>query len=183
MRALTVTPPWGSLIALAASYPALGKHVETRTWPLPARLIEQPLAIHQAKGLGDAFDHEDALICQCDEEPFRTALAHGLCLGRDGNGGASVARLPRGAIVAVVVPVACWRITATGLVAYDGTTRPLPGEPERSFGNYTSGRWAWELTQIVALPYPVRCRGTQGLWVVPADVAVAIDQQLNIPAI
>jgi hypothetical protein len=39
-----------------------------------------------------------------------------------------------------------------------------PGEPELSFGNYSSGRYAWLLANIEMVPSPIPMRGALGLW-------------------
>ena len=52
-------------------------------------------------------------------------------------------------------------------------------DTERALGDYTPGRFAWELMHVRALPEPVVCRGAQGLWRVPADVEVVVRTQLH----
>ena len=56
MYAITLHQPWASLIALGI------KTVETRSWPAPARLVGQTIAIHASKrvvkGPGDAIERE-----------------------------------------------------------------------------------------------------------------------------
>ncbi|MCY4560236.1 MAG: ASCH domain-containing protein [Chloroflexi bacterium] len=43
MYAITLHQPWASLIALGL------KTVETRSWPAPARLVGQTVAVHAGK--------------------------------------------------------------------------------------------------------------------------------------
>jgi hypothetical protein len=81
MRALTLTQPWATLVALGA------KRYETRSWWTAHR---GPLAIHAAKG----FPREARALCY--EEPFKTAL-----------GGRAPADLPLGAVVAAVTAEGC----------------------------------------------------------------------------
>ena len=54
--AITLHQPWASLIALGL------KTVETRSWPAPARLVGQRIAVHAGKRLvrrpGDAIERE-----------------------------------------------------------------------------------------------------------------------------
>ena len=56
MYAITLHQPWASLIALGV------KTVETRSWPAPARLVDQRIAIHAGKQVvrqpGDAIARE-----------------------------------------------------------------------------------------------------------------------------
>ena len=56
MYAITLHQPWASLIALGL------KTVETRSWPAPARLVGQRIAVHAAKRVvrrpGDPIERE-----------------------------------------------------------------------------------------------------------------------------
>lgn len=182
MYALTLTAPWGSLIAIAARHPHLGKHIETRSWPLPAAHIGQPLAIHQAAGLPRGFSG-DAYLETCSAEPFRSALmAAGITDGT---------KMPLGAIVAVVVPTGSY--PTAQIYARDTDDEPLSlrtgyinaalftqvRDTELAFGNYGPRRFAWLFTDIAALPVPVPCRGAQRLWRVPAAAQAQIAAQLG----
>ena len=125
-----------------ASLVALGaKRIETRSWTTSYR---GPLYIHAAKGFP-----EDAREL-CFEEPFRTAL-----------GRLSPADLPRGAVLASaylkhVLPVKVAQ-----------SCYPL-SEMEREFGDFSSGRFAWFLEDVVALAKPIPAKGSLGLWEYPA---------------
>jgi hypothetical protein len=37
-------------------------------------------------------------------------------------------------------------------------------DQERYFGDYSPGRWAWLLADVVALEQPIPVKGAQGLW-------------------
>lgn len=37
-------------------------------------------------------------------------------------------------------------------------------------GDFTLGRWAWELFNVEALDEPVSCKGKQGVWRIPDDL-------------
>ncbi len=155
MKALTLTQPWATLIAL------LEKQIETRSW---ATTYRGPLAIHAAQGLTPVGGKE-GLLQLCRREPFRSVLLQHGYLGTPS--------LPRGAIVAVCELVNC--VPTAG-------SRPGSGGPkyadwvhdltdqERAFGDYTAGRYGWLLANIRPLSRPIPCRGAQGLWDVPADV-------------
>ena len=41
---------------------------------------------------------------------------------------------------------------------------------ERLYGDYSSGRWGWILTDILPLPQPIPCKGALSLWEVPRDI-------------
>jgi activating signal cointegrator 1 len=62
MKALTLTEPWATLMALRE------KHIETRSWKLPSSIIGQEVAIHAAKGFP-----KWAKDC-CEMPTFRTSL-------------------------------------------------------------------------------------------------------------
>lgn len=153
MRIISLTQPSATLIAVRA------KTFETRSWGTTYR---GPVAIHAAKslspiggvsGLRALFDteHATARALQAAEYPDADAL-------------------PLGAIVAVCTIAECYHIQANGMLA-NQTLIPLPGEPERSFGNYTPGRYAWKLVDIQPLLQPLPYRGAQGLRTI-ADNAV-----------
>jgi activating signal cointegrator 1 len=137
VRTLSMTDPWGTLVALGA------KKIETRSWPTPHR---GPLAIHIAKTLPP-----EAEAC-CDKPLFRHALETG---GYTRKGGVANAwGLPLGQIVAVVWLDEVQRISPTFQVS----------EPERSFGLFAPGRYAWHLSQVYRLAIPLPARGALGVW-------------------
>ncbi|GDZ95132.1 hypothetical protein PA905_33710 [Planktothrix agardhii CCAP 1459/11A] len=50
---------------------------------------------------------------------------------------------------------------------------------ERLTGFWQPGRFAWELTNIKPLSEPIAARGMPGLWTVPDDIYVQIQEQLG----
>lgn len=80
MRALTLTQPWATLVAIGA------KRIETRSWSTGYR---GPVAIHAAKGF-PAWARQT-----CAEEPFASALRAAGITGPS--------QLPLGAVVATAV--------------------------------------------------------------------------------
>lgn len=52
-------------------------------------------------------------------------------------------------------------------------------ELERLTGFWEPRRFAWELTNIKPLPQPIAARGMPGLWTVPDNIYVQIQQQLG----
>lgn len=138
VRTLSMTDPWGTLVALGA------KQVETRSWPTPHR---GPLAIHIAKTL------PPEAAAYCDEPPFRQALQAG-GYHRQPDAAQNPWGLPLGHIVAVVWLDAVQRIAPAFQVE----------EPERSFGLFTPGRYAWIFAQVYRLATPLPARGALGVW-------------------
>lgn len=137
MRALTVRQPWASIIALGF------KRFETRSWRTH---YVGPIAIHA--GLS------------CDRAAQRAIYGNRFTPGElaETIGAFGRRALPRGAIVAVADLRGCYP-TGDGL----GTLTEL----ERLVGDFTPGRWAWDLADVRVLKYPILCRGRQGLWVLP----------------
>jgi len=41
---------------------------------------------------------------------------------------------------------------------------------DRLLGDYSYGRWAWKLSDIVLLDEPLPFKGRQGLWNIPEDI-------------
>lgn len=137
MKAISLTQPWATLVALEA------KRIETRGWSTNYR---GPLAIAAAKAF--PVDCRDL----CDEEPFRSVLrAAGL--------GASY--LPRGVVLCTTELVDCVR------TEYIREAWCLYSEciHEEVFGNYDDRRYGFLLGKVTrTFTPPVPARGALGLW-------------------
>jgi hypothetical protein len=149
MKALTLTQPWATLIALGE------KRVETRGWSTPHR---GPILIHAAKTLAEPVCSEDGLRELVAREPFAEALGrHGVTVAE---------QLPRGQVVAVAHIVACLPTVELG-----SRMRALPeladfkvAEHERAFGDYRPGRFAWLLQSVERFGKAIPLRGGQKLF-------------------
>lgn len=150
MKALTLTQPWATLVAIGA------KRVETRSWQTSYR---GPLAIHAAKGVG-SVGGKRGLDDLCTSDPFFGVLIDAGY--RDGK------PLPLGAIVATCELVDCVPTTyvKSVKVVQRGHDRPawLWTVEEKAFGDYADGRWAWLLANIKMLPEPIPAKGALSLW-------------------
>lgn len=160
MRALTLTQPWATLVALGA------KRVETRSWGTAYR---GSLAIHAAKGM------DAAARAYAGTDPCRDVL----CTAGYGMGGGTVdlGLLPRGAIVAVcqVVDVVHLLGAETLFAAVrneHGGTYVWTAE-ELAYGDFSPGRYAWVLDEVLAVREPVPCTGALGLWRPPVQAYLA----------
>lgn len=142
MKAITLTQPWASLVMAGI------KRFETRSW---STNHVGPLLIHAARG----FPEQCKRLCY--EPPFQRALSS--------IGYPDQQLLPTGVLLGYVTLIGCWRIPRIGL----GPPDLPPVEPERSFGDYTDGRFAWMLSRPVWLPRPVPYRGRLGLYEVDLD--------------
>lgn len=150
IKCISLTQPFASLVALGV------KKTETRSWRTWHR---GPLLIHAAK----AFPRWARDLC--NKEPFAAAL---LEAGYADPGHVSVdpGRLPLGKIIAVCNLKHCVRIGTPGIDL-------PPPEPERSFGDYAPGRYAWMLADVQPLSQPIAATGSMGLWT-PNEEALAL---------
>lgn len=121
------------------------KACETRSWMTTYRGL---ILIHAAQ-------HRSAETRDlCAEAPeIASALAQR---------GVSYDELPRGAFVALA------RLKAVTAIR-DGRSVHLSTK-EVAWGDWSLGRYAWWLTDAVAIDPPIRAKGQQGLWRVPKDV-------------
>lgn len=164
MKALSLTQPWATLIACGA------KRIETRSWRTDFR---GRIAIHTAKGLG-SVGGKRGLYALCAEAPFANAFADAFAATREEAFDAA-RELPLGAIVALAT-IKDVKLIDMKLRAWVMSQNVTPFE--YNFGDYTSGRYAWFLEDVVPLPEPVYCKGALGLWDVPHE----IDLQLKAVA-
>ena len=138
MKALTLTQPWATLVAIGA------KKIETRSWSTNYR---GPLAIHAAKGFPTWAKEE------CWNVEFSQPLNNAGYKIFDLDTGTT--DLPIGALVAT-----CNLVDVIHIVA--GVEIPLGGE--WYFGDYSIGRYMWKLENVVRLIEPIPAKGSLGLW-------------------
>jgi activating signal cointegrator 1 len=142
MKALTMTQPWATLVALGEN------SIETRSWSTRHR---GPLAIHSAKGFpADARE-------LCEMSPYREVLARA--------GYRDASELPRGEIIAVATLVDVMKFKKSTLK--DIRARAARGEfprHEADFGDFSAGRFGWILKDVVRLKDPIPAKGMLGLW-------------------
>ncbi len=163
MKALTIWQPWASLIARGV------KQYETRSWPTKYR---GPIAIHAAM-----------------KNPLSVSLS-GDCMGVLIDEMLETRRLPlweqmpRGAVIATAELVNVWHIVyhpgpnvdkARHIdIGAESMTEDkhdphfgdyfVPTDKEIILGDWTPGRYAWELANVKPLPRPIPVKGKQGLW-------------------
>lgn len=137
MKAITIWQPWATLIALRL------KRNETRGW---ATKYRGEIAIHAAKRID---------LDACNEEPIKSALSQY---------GYSAFNLPTGAIVATAILKDCLKSVDTWTDGYILENGIYIYSPEYEFGDFTPGRFAWEITDVRQLPTPIPAKGQQGLW-------------------
>jgi hypothetical protein len=157
MKAITMTQPWATLLAVGAN------RIETRSWPTNYR---GPLAIHTAM----AFPKYAVELCR--QQPYAGALAAA--------GYHSAADLPRGQIISVGVLddlLRCDESTEKSVIqqSEDGLLPPH----EVAFGDFSAGRFGFVLSGMRVLPSPIPARGMLGLWTVPPATEDQIMTQLG----
>lgn len=163
MKAITIWQPFASLKTCGA------KQFETRSW---ATSYRGPIAIHAAQisvphvlkqlfPLGDwdyAPDHEE-------KTKFLNAVGNAILMPMD--------ELPLGAIIATGELIGCHEIVLHGgrgmpsnapgwLETGHGVYEPT--DQELLFGDWTPGRYAWEIINVKMLPEPIPAKGKQGIW-------------------
>jgi len=140
LKAITIHQPYASLIAVGC------KTIETRSWVTKYR---GQLAIHASRKF--TYGVIDVL-CRLNQIWRETMKS----LGIDYEKGFRISPLPHGAVIATCRLVDC--ILITELYAAELT------DHERTFGDYTRGRFAWLLEDVRMLPKPVPAKGMQRLW-------------------
>jgi hypothetical protein len=187
MKGLSMMQPHASAVALGL------KRIETRSWPTRYRGL---VAIHASRRFPrrsrDLVDYGGRVA------PFREwFLPH---FRREARGGRvelpeSYANYPSVWVPvsaeepSVCVPLSLSNYLPLGTIIAVATLadcRPID-EPlalglsntEHALGDYSLGRYAWFLRDVVALPTPIPCRGALGLWEVESDDQGAILEQLH----
>lgn len=181
MKALTLHQPWASLIAVGV------KRIETRSWSTSYR---GPLAIHAGLTYC-ALIHDDDPEGRLWSSGSHVLIEPKVGNEETWKHGNPFHRVPLGAVVATcdlvdVVPILpddtvnpfehtpCITVDPSaldneatyGLLTYyerDATTGNDRSR-EEPFGDFTPGRFAWLLDNVVAFDEPVPARGRQQLW-------------------
>ncbi len=157
MKAVTLTQPWATLVAIGA------KRIETRSW---GTCYRGPLAIHAAKGFP-----KWARAFTVDPVCYEAVRYHGAKTDRDQRPADLLAAYPLGVVLATCRLVDCVQVREMGYGAdslpvgiLGKYTEMLVGSHEREFGDFTVGRYAWILADVKPLPEPIQARGSLGLW-------------------
>lgn len=155
IKALTLHQPWASLIAWE------DKKFETRSWETPYRGL---LAIHAGKTLDLEMYHSDAI--QTLLQPYYDM---GLC--KDAEDAKKL--FPLGGFVAMSWLLDCLK---TEDLRKSQTYMHREWVRERSFGNFSAGRYAWHLGHTVSITNKIAARGYQGLWTPKGPVRERLDR-------
>jgi len=141
MKAITLHQPYATLVMLGYDI----KWHETRSWSTKHRGL---LAIHAAAS-------QPAYAREAAKNPLiaEALAAHGLTYDT----------LPYGALLGTVELREVHQMTPE-LIAQQTPT-------ELATGDWTPGRYAWQLEDRQPYSVPVTCRGYQQIWNVPREVA------------
>jgi hypothetical protein len=198
VKALTIWQPWASLTMLERpcehpdtecifehplDQPQRLKWIETRSWPAPASVIGQRIAIHAAMRWPKATDlhllagpfPDMATRPSIDAVGAQPCLPLGAILGT--------------AVLAASLPMASPRWTdpvepylwvnddsqgiddaMADLVLYRDGISGENVDDQLPFGIFALGRWAWLLDDVRPIAQPITMRGFQGVWNVPAHI-------------
>ena len=160
MKAISIWQPWASAIAIGA------KRFETRSWETRYR---GPLLIHASK----RCVQDEMIQVKCSWTWCGVLRPLGLSMG-------GMERpeefLPFGKIIAIANLVDC-RAAGELTLQEVGEWRFPAGEENKIFawnegilGDFTLGRFAWQLDDVRQLKRPIDFRGAQGLFEVPDEL-------------
>jgi activating signal cointegrator 1 len=139
MKAITIKQPFATLLALGY------KRYETRSWQTKHR---GKLAIHAGKSI----DRQ-----ACERPEVKQIL--------QGAGYESWRDLPTGAVIGIGELTNCSRVLAQDVPKAVATidSGQIDGLAYK-FGDFTVGRYAWEVANVELLTEPILCRGRLSLW-------------------
>lgn len=163
MKAISLHNPHGPAIAV------LLKPYETRHWKCPDSLIGKPLAIHCALR---NTPEQRALWMAAVKHPLNYEK-HGSVFSRAGYD--DWEELPFGAIICLVKVVACHLIDE----AFIARLTPVAAH----WGDFTLGRYAWEVKCFYVFDKPIPCVGRQGIfdWAIPDEWMKTAAEDAGIP--
>lgn len=162
MRALTVTNPWAGLIAAGI------KLVENR----PRSMIKsedfgKPFAIHASREIDESvYDSIHRVAPEIGRGDIHKTFAP------------AWGRLSR--ITSAVIAVATLRDAMyIGGNSPETTVKVLDRLGISEQLRFTFGPTVYVLSDVVALPTPVPCKGSLGFWTLPADVDAKVREQIG----
>jgi activating signal cointegrator 1 len=155
MKALSLTQPWATLVAIGA------KQWETRSWPTPFR---GEVAIHASKKYPRA----------CSDLEYESPFANALRMEET--------PLPLGKIIAIAEITDCEPTVRFHRACVVPAARCISiSTEEMAFGDYSLNRYAFKIERVRRIK-PIDCRGALGFWIVPDGVLSRIVYLDEVPA-
>lgn len=183
-RAISLHQPWASLVALGI------KKYETRSWSTKFR---GRLLICSAKKAYTSDSTIDGLLVSNRTNDI--CQLSGLGLFHEITLDFLDCHLPLGKVLCVVDLVNCWEMKSypkhgkyynsrnEGIVTlHPGREIMIETVPEleQLCGDWQTGRYAWELANLMPLPEPIPIKGKQGLWIPDSTIIQEVEKQLSI---
>ena len=183
MRAITLWPEWAWAIC------RLNKRVENRGYRPPAAMVGELVAIHAGKYFGgragrvatvEALHAIEDTACEAGWEVDVTLSRERVFLNGDqdvrwGIRGSTLLErgddryLPLHRVNDAYTPIATSAIVAVARIGFLIEPTPDPTHPW-----HAPDSWGWLLEDVRVLDEPILCKGKQGLWFPPADVAARL---------
>lgn len=152
MKVISIMQPWASLIAIGA------KQFETRSWKTNYR---GPIAIHASK--------KEPIVNLRQLPATVQKLMFDRFYAKYGTNSGAIKNMPTGVILAVANLTECYQIHRPfegylSLTSIDSIGCLINEcSPECEFGDYTPGRFAWELEDVKQIE-PIPAKGQLNLW-------------------
>lgn len=146
MKVISLLQPWATLVVIGA------KKIETRSWNTKYR---GPLLIHASLGKKSAKE----LCSSPGVDPFNQFIRHWT-------------DLPFGAIIGQVHLESTFKTEDADVFFYENdsfygghaSVWDKNVKKEKAFGDYSEGRYGWELLEPVKFNIPVSAKGQLGIW-------------------
>lgn len=141
MKAITLWQPWATMAVLGI------KQHETRSWPTKYR---GQLLIHAAARFERAWLET---VVQAIEHVLAVDVPRPLHRFINSSAYRYPGAYAVGALVGFVDVTDCYAVESAHSQGLDA-----------ALGDYSAGRWAWQLQGAVPFANPIPCRGRQGFW-------------------
>lgn len=146
MKALSLLQPWATLLAYGE------KGIETRDWYTSHRGW---LAIHASKGIKDLEAFLEVVSSKKYLSHPTPWVVHGGVFVESNSNGNPRDLFPTGAVIGMAKLIEVRRVE---------TIRDKLTTPERAFGDYSDGRWAWVFESACLFPEPIPAKGALSIW-------------------
>jgi activating signal cointegrator 1 len=161
LRAITIWQPWAQAIVCGF------KRYETRSW---ATRYRGPILIHAA----GKWTPKEMRVHEVGT--YHLCLAYGT---NDSRIHRFATEMSLSAAVALAELVDCHKAESLNMPIDDFfDDRDVVNSLERFFGDFTPGRYAWQLENVRPLT-PVQCPGKQGLWIPSPEIHDKVAEQLR----